>query len=128
MKKFQSSISKSPLVPTNTIQKFLKNQNNSLMLSRKSKKSFKSFSGEIIDFLLSTFLSSMHAWPDLPLLKTTIFNKYNQKLPNIYVMTKWMANNYIFITIYLAFNYWKPFSKYILKAILTCRFYFENGF
>ena len=21
-------------------------------------------------------------------------NKYNQKLPHIYVMTKWMANNY----------------------------------
>ena len=24
-------------------------------------------------------------------------NKYNQKLPHFYVMTKWMANNYFFV-------------------------------
>ena len=33
-------------------------------------------------------------------------NKYNQKLPHIYVMTEWMANNYFFVTksIYSAFT------------------------
>ena len=33
-------------------------------------------------------------------------NKYNQKLPHIYVMTKWMANDYFFVikSIYLAFT------------------------
>ena len=31
-------------------------------------------------------------------------SKYNQKLPHIYVMTKWMANDYFFVikSIYLA--------------------------
>ena len=33
-------------------------------------------------------------------------NKYNQKLPHIYVMTKWIANNYFFVikSIYSAFT------------------------
>ena len=33
-------------------------------------------------------------------------NRYNQKLPRIYVMTKWMANKYFFVikSIYSAFT------------------------
>ena len=33
-------------------------------------------------------------------------NKYSQKLPHVYVMTKWMANNYFFFikSIYSAFT------------------------
>ena len=50
-------------------------------------------------------------------------NKYNQKLPHIYVMSKWMANNY-----FLSQNY--IFGYHLLEAIFkvksTC--YFENCF
>ena len=50
-------------------------------------------------------------------------NKYNQKLPHIYVMTKWMANNYFFViksvmTKWMANNYF-----FVIKSIylaITC--------
>ena len=46
----------------------------------------------------------MHKYIDLSIKFDN--NKYNQKLPHFYVMTKWMANKYFLVRrcIYLAFD------------------------
>ena len=62
-------------------------------------------------------------------------SKYNQKLPHIYVMTKWMANNYFFViksifgfhlleAILMSLRMWKLINMWKLLVILIVIFSF----